>query len=69
MGEKEVLNFLEKNKDKWFRTYQIREILKERCGASVLRKLRSWKFVEWRTCRGRMGGNLAYEYKWKKVKE
>jgi len=69
MGTTEILDFLEENKDKWFRTYQLREQLKERCGATILKKLRYWKLVEWRICKGMMGGNLAYEYKWKKIEE
>ena len=68
MGSNDILDYLEKNRDRWFSRSEIKGILKEKCGANVLCKLREWNFVEWKLVKGN-NNCYYYEYKRKEVKE
>ena len=69
MGTNEILEFLENNKKKWYKTYQLKELLKEKCGDTALKKLRRWNFVKWRSYASMDGGHFGYEYKYIKINE
>lgn len=64
MGQREIIEYLKNNKNRWITTKEICESINKPDSNvhTCLQKLRKWKLVNWKLVNGKLN-KFAYSYK------